>query len=292
MHVLLRLLWAPDALRLITDAAGRAALAQQLAAALDTSPDGFMRGCSIVLGDRFGVDPGTGAVWLDCRGSAVGEWPQRLVRMDVAAAAAARHAAASRKADEKALAARMRVSLLCVEDSLGRSAAYTQFLASLGATASARGPVAGGLLADVPIRVGPAPPSGGAVTAGFEHVIAEGVLCVPITARGDDVYAFLAHAGAAAAATRAAMAEAERRASDAGVIARRSLRLRHLQRAEGVPPGAFEAACARLVGARVHLAQLVEGLPLRVVPAGARPALSPDGQFLDVPADFALRRRQ
>jgi len=271
------------------EAAGRAELAQALAKALDTSPDGFMRGCSVVLGDCFGVDPGTGAVWLDCRGSMmVDQWPERLRVVDTDAAACARKAAAARRVAEQQVAMRCGLSLLCVEGALGRSHAYSQFLTSLGDTASARGHAAGGALIRVPMRVGPAP-HGGSVTAGFEHDVPEALLAVPITATGDDVYAFLEHAGPACAAARAEMAEAERRASHAALLARRSLRLKHLQRGEGVSLAAYETACSRLIAARAALAPLVEGLPLRIVPAGGRAGLASDAH-IDVPADFQLRR--
>jgi hypothetical protein len=288
--------------------AARAVLAQQLAALLDASPEGYLRGAAIVLGDRYGVHPGTGAVFLDCAGAAAGAWPERLLTLDVAAVQAAVSAARRRKEAEAALATRMGVALIAAEDALGRSAAYTAFLARLGDTAAARGAAAGGALTQVPVRVSPAPEapperssgsgdgmgtsgrSGAASAAppGFEYVAREALLAVPITAAGDDVYAFLAHAGPAAAAARAAAARAERAAADAALAARRALRLRHLVRADGVSHEAFGAACARLLRHRNALAPHAEGVSMRVVPPGAHPALSPDAAYLDVPADFVM----
>ncbi len=279
----------------LADASARAQLAQQLAAALDASPEGFLRGASIVLGDRYGVHPGTGAVFLDCAGAAQGAWPARLMAVDVAAVESARAASAARKAAEAALAARMQVALLCAEETLGRAPAYDAFLSRLASTAAARGAVAGGALRDVPVRVGPAPEasasSGRSSAPGFEYLSSQALLAVPITAAGDDVYAFLAHAGPAAAAARARTAAAERAAADAALAARRSLRLRHLVRAEGLPPDAFATACARLLRFRAALAPHVEGLPLRIVPAGAVAGLSQDGAYIEVPCDFELTAR-
>jgi hypothetical protein len=289
-------------------------LAQQLAAALDASPAGYLRGAAVVLGDRYGVHPGTGAVFLDCAGAAAGAWPSRLLSLDVAAVEAAVTAARRRKEAEAALALRMGVALIAAEDALGRSAAYMYFLARLSDTAAARGAVAGGALGQVPVRVGPAPDaapdgndggsssgsgsmgtSGGGRAAassvsppGFEYVAREALLAVPITAAGDDVYAFLAHAGPTAAAARAAAAKAEGAAADAALAARRALRLRHLVRGEGVSHEAFGAACARLLRFRGALAPHTEGVSFRVVPPGAHPALSPDAAYVDVPVDFEL----
>ena len=270
-------------------AAQRAELARQLAAALDASPPDFWRGAAIVLADRFGVHPGTGQVYLDCRAPA--DWPSRLLAVDVQAAEAARHAAKARKEAEAALAASMQVALLCADDALGRSPAYADFLSRLRVTAAARGPVADGTLRDVPVRVGPAPAAAADVTAGFELLEADGVLCVPITAAGDDIYAFLAHAGPRAAATRAALADKERAAADAALAVRRVLRLRHLVRADGLPADVFATACARLLRFRQALAPHVEGLPLRIVSPGAVTAISRDGAYIDVPADFELSSR-
>ena len=270
-------------------AAQRAELARQLAAALDASPAEFLRGAAIVLADRYGVHPGTGQVYLDCRAPA--DWPARLLAVDVRSAEAARTAAKARKEAEAALASSMDVALLCADDALGRSPAYADFLSRLRTTAAARGPVAGGALRDVPVRVGPAPAAAADVTAGFESVDDEGVLCVPITAAGDDIYAFLAHAGPRAAATRAALADRERAAADAALAARRVLRLRHLVRADGLPADVFATACARLLRFRQALAPHVEGLPLRIVSPGAVTAISTDGAYIDVPADFELSSR-
>jgi hypothetical protein len=285
-------------------------LAQQLAAALDASPEGYLRGAAIVLGDRYGVHPGTGAVFLDCAGAAAGAWTERLLSLDISAVQAAVSAARRRKEAEAALATRMGVALIAAEDALGRSAAYAAFLARLGDTAAARGAAAGGALTQVPVRVGPAPEgppersssasssdgmgtserssAASAAPPGFEYVAREALLAVPITAAGDDVYAFLAHAGPAAAAARAAAARAERAAADAALAARRALRLRHLVRADGVSHEAFGAACARLLRHRNALAPHAEGVSMRVVPPGAHPALSPDAAYLDVPADFVM----
>lgn len=270
-------------------AAQRAELARLLAAALDASPADFLRGAAVVLADRYGVHPGTGQVFLDCRAPA--DWPARLLAVDVRAAEAARHAAKARKEAEEALADAMHVQLLCADDALGRSPAYADFLARLRSTAEARGPAAGSALCGVPVRVGPAPAAATDVTAGFE-LDGDGVLCVPLTAAGDDIYAFLAHAGPRAAATRAAMASRERSAADAALAARRVLRLRHLVRAEGLPAEVFAAACARLLRFRQALAPHVEGLPLRIVSAGTLTAISPCGAFIDVPADFELTTRR
>ena len=267
----------------------RAELARRLAAALDASPADFMRGAAIVLADRYGVHQGTGQVYLDCRTPA--DWTARLMAVDVHAAEAARLAAKARKEAEAALAASMQVALLCADDVLGRSPAYAEFLSRLRVTAAARGPVADGALRDVLVRVGPAPAAAEEVTAGFELLEAEGVLCVPITAAGDDVYAFLALSGPRAAASRAALLERERAAADAALAARRVLRLKHLVRADGLPADVFATACARLLRFRQALAPHVEGLPLRIVGPGTVTAISADGVYIDVPADFELSAR-
>ena len=275
------------------DAAGRAHLAQELARALDATPEGFMRGCAIVLADRFGVDPGTGGVWLDCRTAAAkAAWLSRLLAMDVLSALAAKDAAAARREVEAALATRMQVALICAaEAGLGASPSYASFLRNLDATCAARGPVAGGSLADVPLRVGPAASGPGqGATEGYEVSLTDGVLTLPITATGDDVYAFLAHAGPSCAAVRHRLLAAEQRAAEAGAQARRMLRMRHLLRGDGVSPDAFTGAVARLVAARPQLAQHVEGLSMRIVAAGTRLGMSADAQYLEVPVDFTLQQ--
>jgi hypothetical protein len=275
------------------DAAGRAHLAQELARALDATPEGFMRGCALVLGDRFGVDPGTGAVWLDCRTAAAkSSWHSRLLAVDVLSALAAKTAAGARREVEAGLATRVGVAVICAaEAGLGASPSYASFLRNLDATCAARGPVAGGSLTDVPVRVGPAASGPGqVVTEGYDMSLADGVLTVPITATGDDVYAFLAHAGPSAAAVRHRLLAAEQRAAEAGAQARRMLRMRHLLRGDGVSPDAFTGAVARLVAARRQLAQQVEGLSMRIVAAGTRLGMSADAQYLEVPADFTLQQ--
>ena len=273
------------------DASGRAHLAQELARALDATPEGYLRGCAIVLGDRFGVDPGTGAVWLDCRtAGAKSAWLTRLLAMDVLSALAAKDAAAARREVEVALATRMQVALICAAAAcLGASPSYASFLRNLDATCAARGPVAGGSLADVPVRVGPAPGPGQAATEGYDTNLVDGIVTLPITATGDDVYAFLAHAGPSCAAVRHRLLAAEQRAAEAGAQARRMLRMRHLLRGDGVSPDAFTGAVSRLVAARPQLAQHVEGLSMRIVAPGNRLGLSPDSQYLEVPADFTLQ---
>ena len=275
---------------LIVDAVRRAQLAQKLAAALDATPDGFMRGCAIVLGNRVGVDPHSGSIWLDCRtDAAVAAWTQRLLSLDIVGALAAKSAAAARREREQAVASLMAIALLCAAEGLAATGAYAAFLRNLEMTATARGPAAGGVLGNVPVRVGPAPDAGGPSSKGFESDSTEGVVTVPITASGDNVYAFLAHAGPACAAVRQRMHVAELRANEASIATRRLLRMRHLLRGDGVSPDAFHAACARLVAARQQLAPLVEGLPMRFVIAGARMGLSADLQYLEVPVDFELR---
>lgn len=212
--------------------------------------------------------------------------------MDVVGALAAKESAAARRDAEQLLASRMRVALVCAAEGLAATGAYTAFLRNLEVTAAARGPVAGGSLADVPVRVGPAPEGGGSAAQGFESNVSEGVVTVPITASGDDVYAFLAHAGPACAASRQRMHAATQRANEAGTATRRLLRMRHLLCGDGVLPDEFHAACARLVAARQQLAPLVEGLPMRFVVAGSRLGLSADSQYLEVPVDFALHRQR
>jgi hypothetical protein len=53
----------------------------------------------------------------------------------------------------------------------------------------------------------------------------------------------------------------------------------------------FATACARLLRFRQALAPHVEGLPLRIVSPGAVTAISTDGAYIDVPADFELSSR-
>lgn len=275
--------------------AARAELARKLAAALDSCPEGHMRGCAIVLGDRTGVDPGTGACWLHTA-EAGPAWRPRLMAMDLAAAAAGREAAATLKAREAAVAAAIGVVALVTEGSLARTAAYGEFLQRMVLHAASQGPVLpAGELSSLPVRVGPAPEQPEMIQtgspAGYEVDAGGGAhLSVPVTAAGADVYAFLRHAGPKCVAARAAAAAGEVAATEAGVATRKSLRLRHLLRGEGVSAASFMEACARLGGAREALAPLMEGLPVRIVSSGNQHArLSACRQLLEIGADFKLR---
>ncbi|KAL3142705.1 hypothetical protein ABBQ38_003006 [Trebouxia sp. C0009 RCD-2024] len=260
----------------------QAGILGRLVAALDRTPEVELAGMHIMIGEEgYGPDK-QGRLWLHADASAA-LWSQYLKQADLAECGRQKQVIRRIRDLEATAAQRVGVSMVYTTSQLQQQPAYLHFLQRLADGAATQGPVGDPALREVPVQVihgGTAEAeAAGEPDAERTHV------AVSVTASLEQVYrAIKAHGLDALKALRRQKAERQRLEDFRNSVERR-LRLRRLMRDERLQDAQFISCCKRMLFNADSLAQLVEGLSLRISYSNQ---VAPEGTYIDIAWDFEV----